>query len=60
VREAMQALADSLSPAELARRAFALYEQFRPAVPADEAGWGAKGVLKLDRIRSAMKERSRS
>ena len=60
VHEAMQALAGSLPPAELARRAFGLYEQFRPAVPADEAGWGAKGVLKLDRIRSAMKERSRS
>ena len=60
VREAMQALAGSLPPAELARHAFGLYERFRPAVPEREAGWGAKGVLDLDRIRSAMKGHSRS
>jgi hypothetical protein len=60
VRAAMQALAGSLPPAELARRAFALYERFRPAVPEGEAGWGAKGVLELDRISSATEERSRS
>jgi hypothetical protein len=60
VRAAMQALADSLPPAELARHAFALYERFRPTVPLGEAGWGAKGVLDLDRIRSATEQRSRS
>jgi hypothetical protein len=60
VRGAMQALAGSLPPAELARWAFALYERFRPGVPSGEAGWGAKGVLDLDRIRSAMDQRSQS
>jgi hypothetical protein len=60
VRAAMQTLAGSLPPAELARRAFVLYERFRPTVPSGEAGWGAKGVLELDRIRSATEERSRS
>jgi hypothetical protein len=60
VRAAMQALAGSLPPAELARRAFALYKRFRPAVPEGEGGWGAKGMLDLDRIRSATEERSRS
>jgi hypothetical protein len=50
VRAAMEALAGSLLPAELARRAFRLYEGFRPAVPAGEAGWGKTGVLDLHRI----------
>ena len=30
--------------------AFRLYEQFRPAIPEGEAGWGAKGVLDLETI----------
>jgi hypothetical protein len=60
VRGAMQALAGSMPPAELARRAFALYERFRPGVPSGEAGWGAKGVLALDRIRSAAEEGSQA
>jgi hypothetical protein len=49
-RAAMTRLAGSLAPDELAERAFHLYEQFRPEVPADEKGWGAKGVLDLGRI----------
>ncbi len=52
VREAMRTLAKSYAPADLAGRAFALYEKFRPAVPEGEKGWGAKGVLDLNRIRS--------
>ena len=51
-REAMVALAKSLPQEELAERAFALYEGFRPAIPAGTRGWGAKGVLDLDRVRS--------
>src|SRR5258705_12357633 len=51
-RRAMQALATSLSARELAGRAFALYEAFRPAIPSGTRGWGAKGVLDLDGIRS--------
>src|SRR5689334_11412187 len=47
VRAAMVELAGSLPPRELARRAFRLYEGFRPAVPAGEAGWGKAGVLDL-------------
>src|SRR5690349_9259419 len=50
VRAAMERLAGSLPPAELARAAFRLYEGFRPAVPAGEAGWGKAGVLDLRRI----------
>lgn len=47
----MTGLANSLPPEQLAVQAFHLYEQFRPEVPSDERGWGAKGVLDLARIR---------
>ena len=53
VRGAMEALANSMPPDELNRRGFRLYEQFRPEVPAGAKGWGAKGVLDLDRIQGA-------
>jgi len=49
-RSAMEALAMTLPPIELNAKAFHLYEQFRPEVPPDENGWGAKGVLDLTRI----------
>ena len=49
-RKAMEALAATLPPKELNAKAFHLYEQFRPEVPSDEKGWGAKGVLDLARI----------
>ena len=49
-RSAMESLAATLPPAELNKIGFHLYEQFRPEVPSDEKGWGAKGVLDLDRI----------
>jgi hypothetical protein len=38
--------------ADLYRRGFRLYEQFRPAVPAGEGGWGAKGELDLAKVRA--------
>jgi hypothetical protein len=53
VRAAMEALARSVRPAELRARAFALYESFRPEIPAGVAGWGARGELDLARIRAA-------
>jgi hypothetical protein len=58
VRDAIEALAASLPPAELARRAFSLYERFRPEVPSDERGWGAKATLDVERIRKAAQARS--
>jgi hypothetical protein len=51
VREAMRDLAKAFRPGELSLQAFPLYEQFRPAIPEDATGWGAKGSLDLDRIR---------
>lgn len=46
-KEALQRLAKSYPPKELARVAFHLYEQFRPNVPEGVQGWGAKGELNL-------------
>jgi hypothetical protein len=50
VRAAMEKLARSLPPDELAGRAFALYVRFRPKVPEGTKGWGAKGELVLGAI----------
>lgn len=49
-RAAMESLARALPKAELATRAFSLYESFRPEIPSGTRGWGAKGVLDLARI----------
>jgi len=52
VREAMEELARAVRPRDLADRAYSLYESFRPTVPSGKRGWGAKGDLDLDLIRS--------
>ena len=52
VRAAMEELAGSMKPDVLAARAFALYAQFRPQIPDGVKGWGAKGELDLDTVRS--------
>jgi hypothetical protein len=52
VRGAMHNLAKSFRPEQLRENAFGLYEEFRPAIPEGKAGWGAKGKLDIDRIRS--------
>jgi hypothetical protein len=49
-RAAMERLAQSRTPRELAANGFKLYEAFRPEVPSDVRGWGAKGVLDIGRI----------
>jgi len=49
-RAAMVSLARSMPARELAKRAYALYEEFRPAIPAGVGGWGAAGDLDLDRV----------
>ncbi len=51
VQAEMRKLAKSYKRDELAAKAYALYEQFRPTVPEGTKGWGAKGELDLDRIR---------
>ncbi len=52
VREAMTQLAESFDPEALAEVAYELYEKFRPTVASGKRGWGQKGELDLDLIRS--------
>jgi hypothetical protein len=55
--EAMRELAAAYPPRELDSLAFALYEKFRPAIPAGVKGWGAAGVLDLSLIRRLARQR---
>jgi hypothetical protein len=57
VRSAMERLAMSFSPKELAERCFELYERFRPAIPEGVRAWGARGELDLGVIGRLAKER---
>jgi hypothetical protein len=57
VREAMEALAGAFKPAELEEVAYKLYERFRPRIAAGKRGWGQKGALDLDLIRSLKREK---
>jgi len=52
VREAMEDLADALESEDLDDMAYGLYEDFRPKIAAGKRGWGQKGALDLDLIRS--------
>jgi len=56
VRAAMRRLAKSYGPKDLAERAFALYEKFRPEIPDGVKGWGAKGDLDLNVIEGLAKK----
>lgn len=55
VRAAMEQLAKSYPPKELEQKAYGLYEKFRPEIPEGKRGWGAKGELDLNTIRSLSK-----
>ena len=52
VRAAMKKLAKAFTPKQLESKAYGLYEKFRPEIPEGKKGWGAKGELDLDYIRS--------
>jgi len=52
VTDAMTALAASFEPEDLEPVAYDLYQTFRPVIPPGVRGWGAKGNLDLDLIRS--------
>ena len=51
-RKAMEKLAKAFTPKQLESKAYDLYEKFRPKIPEGVKGWGAKGELDLDYIRS--------
>jgi len=55
VHAALKALANAYQPERLATLAYSLYEKFRPEVPEGQRGWGAKGELDLNYIRSLAK-----
>jgi hypothetical protein len=55
VRSAMEKLAKGYTPKQLEKQAYDLYEKFRPEIPEGKKGWGAKGELDLDYIRSLAK-----
>jgi len=54
-RAAMEKLAKAFKPKQLETEAYGLYEKFRPKIPEGTKGWGAKGELDLDYIRSLAK-----
>jgi hypothetical protein len=51
-RAAMVKLAKAYPPKQLEKKAYDLYEKFRPEIPEGKKGWGAKGELDLSYIRS--------
>ena len=51
-RAAMEKLAKAYTPKQLEKKAYDLYEKFRPEIPEGKKGWGAKGELDLEYIRS--------
>jgi hypothetical protein len=57
VREAMKQALKGWSghDEELNKKAFGLYEKFRPNVPAGGGGWSKKGELNLAQIESTVK-----
>ncbi len=54
-RAAMEQLAKAYTPKQLESQAYGLYEKFRPEIPEGKKGWGAKGELDLDYVRSLAK-----
>ena len=54
-RATMEKLAKAYTPKQLETEAYSLYEKFRPKIPEGMKGWGAKGELDLDYIRSLAK-----
>ena len=51
----MEKLAKAYPPKQLEKEAFGLYEKFRPVVAEGMKGWGAKGELDLETVRSLAK-----
>ena len=55
VETVMKELADSYTADEIGDEAYHLYEQFRPSVAQGQQGWGRKGRLDFEAIRSCKK-----
>jgi hypothetical protein len=48
----MKVLAKSLTPSELAEKAYHLHEKLPPEILLGKRGWGASGKLDLEAIRN--------
>ena len=59
VRKAMEWVAGSYPPKELAEKALSLYELFRPKIASGTRGWGQKDELDIALIESLAKGRAR-
>ncbi|GAQ87993.1 hypothetical protein KFL_003920130 [Klebsormidium nitens] len=57
-QKAMEALAAAYPAEEVGKKAYHLYERFRPTVPQGKKGWGGKGELDLDLISNKMVQES--
>ena len=51
-RTTMEKLAKAFTPKQLESKAYTFYEKFRPKIPEGAKGWGVKGELDLEYIRS--------
>jgi hypothetical protein len=58
-RSAFEDLARAYSKGALERESAALYERFRPGIPAGVRGWGARGELNLKLVRSLQPKTTR-
>jgi len=56
VRSAMEELAGAFEPEDIDEASYGLYEKFRPQIASGKRGWGQKGELDLDLIRSLAKD----
>jgi hypothetical protein len=54
----MEELAGSVSPEDLAKMAYVMYETFRPKIPSGVKGWGVAGELDLDLVRAMARRAS--
>ena len=54
-RTSMELLAKAYTLQQLKIEAYSFYEKFRPVIPEGKKGWGMKGELDLDYIRSLAK-----
>lgn len=57
VRAAMRDVVKPFRPEQLRENTFGFYEQFCPAIPEGKIGWGPKGKLDIDHIRSLASKR---
>lgn len=56
MEQALQAWADDKQ--ELDKKAFHMYERFRPSIATGSAGWGRKGPLDLKKVKSTIESHS--